>query len=405
MESILPSRIPRGAKWFLAGRAMSGLGDGIANIAIQLYLVELGFGAGELGLAFMLKLAATALVTVPAGYLADRYGRGRVLSLGFFLFIPGIVLFIASRGMETLAFSLLLLGLSDAALVVLVPLYSSFFEEGDMDRAFSLDGFLSIASLSIGSLFGFIPPRLVADLGYRAVDSYWVLLIFAAIFYIARFPLFINSAKSHKRLRGVGGPRLNLRSRDVVAIFVFLTVILNLGYGVFFNLLPYYAYRRFRAESDVLGLLFSASYIISAAANFSAGRVSERFGSLGIIVACFGLCAPVYLSISQAPGILMASILILIRLGLANLASPLTTSLFMKLLDEEEKATANGMLMTASIGSSALATWLGGGLMERDLNLPIYLGSGLYAIYASAFYLLMKGRIKKNIDVESSETV
>jgi MFS family permease len=296
--------------------------------------------------------------------------------------------------MEILIFSLLLLGLSDATFVVLAPLYSSFFEDGDMDRAFSLDGFLSIAFFSFGSLLGFIPPRLVANFGYRAVDSYWLLLTIAVAFYIIRFPLFINSIRSLVSVQKGGGQKIILRSKEVVAIFVLLTVILNIGYGVFFNLLPYYAYRRFEAGSDVLGLLFSASYIVSAAANFGAGKVSERFGSLSIIVACFGLCAPVYLIISKAPSIPWASILILLRLGLANLASPLITSLFMKLLEEQEKATANGILMTASIGSSALATWLGGYLMERDLNLPIYLGSGLYALYASVFYLLMR-RIKK----------
>ncbi|MBS7638137.1 MFS transporter [Candidatus Bathyarchaeota archaeon] len=395
MKSILPKRIPRGARWFLAGRIMSGLGDGITNIAVQLYLVELGFNAGELGLAFMLKLAGTALLTIPTGYLADRHGRDRVLSSGLILFIPGIILFIASRTMEVLILSLLLLGLSDAAFVVLTPLYSSFFKEEDMDRAFSLDGFLSISSLSAGSLFGFIPPVLVGSLGLRVLDSYWGLLIIAASLYIIRFPLFIYSIRSLGKLQRGGGSRLSVRSKDVVARFVLLTAILNLGYGVFFNLLPYYAYRRFGAGSDILGLLFSVSYIVSAVANFIAGRVSERFGSLSIIAACFGLCAPVYLSISQAPSILWASILILLRLGLANIASPLITSLFMKLLREGEKATANGILMTASIGSTALATLLGGFLMERDLNLPIYLGSGLYALYASTFYLLLKGRVKE----------
>lgn len=372
---------------------MSGLGDGIANIVVQLYLVELGFNAGELGLAFMLKFAGTALVTIPAGYLADRYGRDRVLSIGFMLLTPGIILFIASRTMGLLILSLLLLGLSDATFVVLTPLYSSFFKEEDMDRAFSLEGFLSIASLSAGSLFGFIPPILVESLGLRVLDSYWGLLIIAASLYITRFPLFIYSIRSLERPRRGGGSRL--RSEDVVARFVLLTVIIHLGYGVFFNLLPYYAYRRFGAESGALGLLFSVSYIVSAVANFIAGRVSDRFGSLSIIVACFGLCAPVYLSISQAPSILWASIPILLRLGLANLASPLTTSLFMKLLEEGEKATANGIIITASMGSNAIATWLGGGLMDRDLSLPIYLGSSLYALHASAFYLLMRGRIKK----------
>ncbi len=63
----------------------------------------------------------------------------------------------------------------------------------------------------------------------------------------------------------------------------------------------------------------------------------------------------------------------------------------MKMLPDDEKATANGVNMTARMLSSAFATWLGGWLISSfSVDTPIYLGITLYAFYAVAIYLLFK---------------
>lgn len=71
-----------------------------------------------------------------------------------------------------LMFAFLLIGLSNATFVVLTPLYSSFFDKENMDKAFGLMGFLSIVTISIGSLMGFIPPMLAARHGFSLRSAY-----------------------------------------------------------------------------------------------------------------------------------------------------------------------------------------------------------------------------------------
>jgi predicted MFS family arabinose efflux permease len=94
--------------------------------------------------------------------------------------------------------------------------------------------------------------------------------------------------------------------------------------------------------------------------------------------------------LSQVTDFTWFSTFAILRLGIANLASPLNSSLYMRLISPEEKATASSITHTTSRLSIALATWLGGRIMVTSLDLPIYLGAGLYVIYAAAYFLLLR---------------
>jgi predicted MFS family arabinose efflux permease len=70
----------------------------------------------------------------------------------------------------------------------------------------------------------------------------------------------------------------------------------------------------------------------------------------------------------------------------------------LKLLYDEEKATASSITSMASQGSNIVAPWLGGQLMEQvSLDFPVYLGAGLFAIYGASHYLLRRNEKEKSI--------
>lgn len=78
-------------------------------------------------------------------------------------------------------------------------------------------------------------------------------------------------------------------------------------------------------------------------------------------------------------------------MGLRTLAEPLFSSTFMKHLQEDEKSTANSIRMMSMQGGSVLGPWLGGQLMERaSLDVPAYIGGGLYAVLAVMTLFLLR---------------
>jgi len=232
---------------------------------------------------------------------------------------------------------------------------------------------------------------LVARRGFTLQAAYWTVLTVAAVFLLAQMPFFLMSLRGVVDPETRGGFKLNLRSKSVVVKFCFLGVLGSVGFGVFFSLFPYYVNRKFGVESDALGTLFFISNFISAGANAIAPRVSRRLGTLKAIAATIGLATPFYLMIPLAPSFTWLSAFYIARRGFGAMSDPLISSLFMRLLYEEEKATANGVRMTALQIGSVGAPWLGGQLMENaSLDLPAYVGAGLYPVVAASYCLLLR---------------
>lgn len=399
LSSVVPDRVPTPAKLFLFGMVLSGLGNGVFNVVLQLYLTSLGFDSATLGTIFMMNAVGATLLTIPAGVLADRYGKGKVILSGFSLGALALILMLAGKSVEVFMLGFLLIGVTSSTWVIMGPLYSSFFDSDEMDRAFGLMGFLSITASSVGSLLGFIPPMLVAHYRLSLQSSYWIVLVVAAVLFLGQAPFIMMSIRGAVEPEREGGFKFNLRSKEVVAKFCLINVINRIGYGVFFSLFPYYVNTKFGVKSDALGTLYFVSNFVTAGANVIAPRVSKRLGTLKTIAVAFGLCTPFYLMIPLAPNFMWLSALYVIRIGLANVSSPLASSLFMRLLYDDEKATANSITMMAANGGNTVAPWLGGRLMEQAyLDFPGYLGAGLYAVTATSYYFLLRNEKEKEVE-------
>lgn len=371
---------------------MNGLVNGTVNVIFQLYLMSLGFDSVDIGSIVMMSFVGMILFTIPAGLLADHYGKKKVVLLGFSLSSISIFIILTARSLWMFRIAFFLLGINNATGVVWTPLYSSFFEREEMDRAFGLLGFVSILSSAVGSLMGFIPPMLVRQYGYTFQYAYWLTFIIAVGFFVPSMPLYLLSLRGIVEPKREGGFSFTLRSKGVVLKFGLISLIGSLGYGVFFSLFPYYLNRKFGVQSDALGTLYFLSSFAQAGANILASRVSKRLGTLKAISTALGLCVPFYLTIPLMPSFTWLSVVYILRLFLANISTPLSSSLFMRLLHEEEKSTANSIQMMASQGGNVVAPVLGGRLMEQvSLDLPAYLGASLYVAYSLSYYFLLRG--------------
>ena len=330
-------------------------------------------------------------MTLPAGVLADRYGKGKIALIKPPIMVLSILMILTSKSLEMFRLAFFLLGLNNGLGTVWGPLYSLLFDREDMDKAFGLLGSIGILSNSMGNLMGFIPPILVDSYGFSLQASYWNMMTISAGLWFTTIPFTVIIVRGLVEPKVEGRFRFNLRSRGVVAKFCFLRMIESLGFLVFFSLFPYYVNRKFGVESDVLGTLFFFTNFISAAAQAMAPRVSQRLGTLKTVVASIALCTPFYLMIPLAPNLAWLSALYTIRRGFKSMADPLTGSLIMKLLYDDEKATANSIITMANQGSSIAAPWLGGLIMRQiSLDLPAFLGGGVFILHAFSFYFLLR---------------
>lgn len=390
-RSIVPDELPTPARLFLWGAVFNGLGNGIFNVILQLYLTSLGFTSSNLGSVFMMNAIGAAILTVPMGVLADRYGKKRIMLAGALAVALSVILILTSKSVLMFQLGFLLIGVSNATGVIISPLYSSFFEKDDLDKAFGLYGALNIATVSLGSLMGFIPPYLVDSYGFNLQSSYWLLLSLGAALFLSQFVFYMSSMRGMREPVKGEGPKFMLQSRGLVAKFCIISILSSLSYGVFFSLFPYYVNKKFGIESDALGALFFTSNLVAAGAMAASSRISKRYGTLTTMVLSMGLAAPFYLLTPLAPSYLALSILYVGRVGIRVIADPLLNSVFMKNIGDDEKSTANSIRMMAMQGANVVGPWAGGQLMDRtSMELPAYVGGGLYAALAVFTLVLLR---------------
>ncbi len=396
LRSIAPEKISTPAKLFLVGVVFNGIGNGIFNVVMQLYFASIGISSATLGSIIMMNALSAAILTIPMGMLADRYGKKKLVyaCAASTIVAAPLLLFTKSIMMFKLAF--LSFGVSNAAAVVFSPIYSSFFEKEDMDKAFGFYGALNIATISLGNLLGFVPPILVEKLGIALSSAYWMFMVIGVIPFIIQNVFYIWSTRDYEESHANIGFTFNLDSRDLVLKISLIQLLSAASVGIFISLFPFYVNKKFGLESDALGTLFFASNLMSAAAMALSSKISNRLGSLRTIAVAFSLAAPFYLLMPLAPSFTWLSAFYVIRLGFATIAAPLMSSTLMKDLRDEEKATANSIRMMAMQGGGVVGPWLGGALMERfSLELPAFVGGGLYAAMAvTTFFMLSKSKIR-----------
>lgn len=390
IAGVVPSRLDVNAKMFLSGAVANGVSNGVFNAVMQLYLMSFGFGGRDLGTIFMMNALTATVLMVPCGVLADRVGKGKMILAGFASVSLAVAVFFLADSVAAFAASFALMGVCNAAATVFTPLYSSFFEEEDMDRAFGFYGLVNISAMSLGSLAGYVPPLFVGALNVGVNTAYRYTMALAGALFVVQYLFFYLSSRGvHEQLSRES--RFNLRSRRLVLKICGIGLLANVAGGVMFSLFPYYVNLKFGVASVGLGTLFFVSNLAMAVSKGAAASFARRLGGMKSITLGIALSSVFLLLMPLSPSFGVLAILYVLRMGTRFMSDPLITSMFMRSLSEDEKSTANSLRMISMNGGGVVSPILGGALMERvGLDTPAYVGGALTLIVAFLYPLLLR---------------
>jgi MFS family permease len=385
----MPSRLDRNAKMFLSGAVANGVSNGVFNAVMQLYLVSFGFGGQGLGTIFMMNALTATILMIPCGILGDRIGKGKMILVGFTAVSLSMITFFLAESIEMFALSFALIGVCNAAATVFTPLYSSFFEKNDMDRAFGLYGLINISAMSVGSLSGYVPPLMVDTLGVSLHSAYRYTMVFAGSLFVVQYLfIYVSSLGVQERLSREF--RFNLESRWLVLKICGIGLLGNIAGGIMFSLFPYYVNRKYGVASAGLGVLFFVSNLAMALSKGAAASFAKRLGGMKSIAFGIALSAVFLLLMPLSPSFGVLAVFYVLRMGTRFMSDPLITSMFMRSISEDEKSTANSLLMISMNGGGVVSPILGGALMERvGLDTPAFIGGALTLLVALLYPLLL----------------
>lgn len=299
-----------------AGRNLSRLGDAVFKVAISWAVLEVGKSSLAVAITLTVNVLPQVLLSLVAGSLGDRLPRTTVLIATDIVALVGTsaVSILVAKGkanLISLIFIAALLGVCKAlAAPALGPLLGDTIPREENRQANSLDS----ATFSAMALFGPIAG------GLLLVHSEWLAFAFnAATFAVSAFFISLMGLSREKvkyrtldRLGIITGLKY-ARSLPWLKPLIVLSAITNIfSIAPFFVLLPLKA-RYLGLPPSVFGATLAAQGFgaISGAAVIGQWRGKFRSGDALIVMAPLAGLSCIILGISQTPGLITLSGLII----------------------------------------------------------------------------------------------
>jgi NNP family nitrate/nitrite transporter-like MFS transporter len=289
--------------WVLLG----GLGNFIAS--------DLDLHGTQKGLMTALPLLSGALLRIPMGIAADRYGSRHVGIIGLSLTaVPLLAGWLLADHVATIYLVGLLLGVAGSSFAVALPLASRWYPPEQQGLALGIAGAGNSGTV-LASLFA---PRLAELLGWHAVFGLAMLPILASL------GLYLAFAKDNP-----DAPRSTVRLSDYFAILrqkdaLRFCVLYSVTFGGFVGLASYlaiflrdqYGISRVGAGDLTAMCVFAGSF-----ARPIGGLAADRFGGVRVLLGLLSAIAILSAGVSSLPALTPAVVLLLVMmaaLGMSN---------------------------------------------------------------------------------------
>jgi len=255
--------------WFLWG-----VSEGLWFYVYPLYIKSLGADPEEIGFVISVAMMGMAATFIPAGLLADRYSRKKIMLAGSLLGLFSMILVAAAPDWRTLLPGFLLYYMSAFIVPAMYSYIANASEGQDLNRVFSM----MTAAYSTGIIFS---PALGGWLGERVgmrnvflLSASLIALSTLAILPLKEQPTSYQSAAL--RIKPLLRHRLFWRLSLLVA---FIYLVTNLGWP----LTPNFLQEVRGLDLSLIGTLATAQSLGAVTLAIFLGRVSR--GGWGMIAA------------------------------------------------------------------------------------------------------------------------
>ena len=363
----------------------AGFGAGGARgLAVPLYADHIGASHAVVGLLFTTFTISGAVLSLPSGVIADRFGRGQSVILSVAIAALSHVGAGLTSNLAVLFATQALGGLcagvtqtvAMAALVDEVPIHQ-------MGRAM---GWFTLA-MQLGFLAG---PALAGILLGILHSNYSLVILLTALPFSLAFALSLTSVSRRmpaevRRLELVGPLRSLWQQPGFLALLVGLLAATML-WGTYQAYIPLVGKRVFGLAPAQIGYLLALQSIANGASRVPAGRLTDRVKRKGPLVAltlagfAAGQLVLAHLTGFWAPALLLIVTVPLIATGFVAIGV-----VFAQIAPREGRGVAMGVYSTVLYLGLGLGPALFAALMDRSFSL----GFTASALLGFAFALIM----------------
>lgn len=367
-------------------------------VILGLYLAVLGFEATAIGLVFAAAVGGGGVMTASLSWLADRWGRRRVLVIGALLMAAAGAVFATSTNLIVLIVAAAIGTMSPSGSEVgpflsieqaMLPRTTS---ADDRTRAFSAYNVAGQGIGATGAAAAAVPALLGAEplTGYRALMwAYAVTGVVLALLF-ARLSERVEAGRQDRETRtgAVFGT-----ARGTVLKFTGLYALDSLGSGFVVQSLVFYWFNQhYGIDVKGLGAIAIGTDILAAASFLAAPWVAEHVGLLLAAILPHVIANVLVVAVSLMPTWQLAVGTWLARYAFAQMERPARQSYTVAILPEEQRAGASGVMSVARNVAAAVGPGLSGALLSTPaLGLPFLAAGTLKLVYDGALFVMFRG--------------
>src|SRR5664279_4305219 len=374
---------------------------GFLSVVLVLYLAELGFSDGRIGLLLTLTLAGDALISLGITLFADRLGRRRMLLLGAALMMAAGLPFAFSHSFAVLAVAGTLgvispsgnevgpfLAIEQAALSQVLP--------GDRRTGiFAWYSLVGSFATAFGALAGGWTAQALLAAGWAPLASYRVLVLTYAAAGLALAALFTRlSGAVEAPPMAVPAGRLGLHASRKVVLRLSALFSLDAFAGGFViqSVVAYWFHLRFGVAAGMLGTIFFGANFLAGLSSLYAVRLARHIGLIRTMVVTHIPSNVLLIMVPLMPNLPLAILMLLLRFSISQMDVPTRQAYTMQAVAPDERSAAAGITGVARTTGAALSPMLAGPLLAIPAlaSLPFILAGSLKILYDLLLYRSFK---------------
>lgn len=387
--------INRDGRVLLFEKAVRTIPYGFLGVLFAIYLRQLGFTLVAIGVVLALTTLSSAFYSLIASLVADRVGRRRTLV--FFALtdaVAGGLLLLSTSWWAPVAAGIvgnMSVGTGEVGpyLSLEQAILPGTFDSKNRTLGFSVYNLTGYAASSAGSLLAGVPQYLGS--GLAAYRPLFVAYLFSGL--IGAF-LYSTLTRRVERTTSVEERRLVLSktSRPIVLKLSALFAVDSFGGGFIVNVIvSLYFFTRYSLDLTSLGLLFSATQIVTALSFLVAARIAQRIGLLNTMVFSHIPSNLLVALIPFASTEALAVGLFLSRQSLSQMDVPTRQSYVMGIVAESDRTPAAGITNVSRSFAGAPGQFLAGlAMASLWLGSPFVIAGSLKIAYDLSLYKVFR---------------
>lgn len=397
----------RPARIYLLAEFLVWTAHGVFGVLFNLYLVEAGFPERFVGRAISMTALGLAVGSLPAGVLAERWGRRQCLVLGAVLEGLGHLARASLANPGAILATGFAIGIGQALFqIAAAPFLTEHSTPRERTHLFSTFFASALLAGVLGSAVGGALPHLAMRLlpGTALLPAYrFGLLVGAAIALAAVLPLAGLGRLREAPLTEDPTPVTRAQWRQLGPIGV-NALLIGMGAGLVIPFMNLYFKDRFGCSSASIGTIFSIAQVFTALAALLGPALARRFGKLRTAIASELLSLPFLVTLGAEHSLALAAAAFWIRATLMQAATPLIQTFVMEAMPPALRAKATSLINLVWNLGWAVSTVAAGAVIERfGFAMPFYLTAVLYFVAATVFWLAFRGVPETGADVRLSE--